>query len=53
MAEIALDCPRVVAIICELVAARVAEHRDIEVTDAEGEDRPLVSQAFCSALPVA
>jgi len=28
-------------------------HRDIEVTDAEGEDRPLVSQAFCSALPVA
>jgi len=28
-------------------------HRDIEVTDATGEDRPLVSQAFCSALPVA
>ena len=28
-------------------------HRDIEVTDASGEDRPLVSQAFCSALPVA
>ena len=28
-------------------------HRDVEVTDAEGEHRPLVSQAFCSALPVA
>jgi hypothetical protein len=28
-------------------------HRDIEVTDATGKDRPLVSQAFCSALPVA
>jgi len=28
-------------------------HRDIEVTDADGEHRPLVSQAFCSALPVA
>jgi hypothetical protein len=28
-------------------------HRDVEVTDASGEDRPLVSQAFCSALPVA
>ena len=28
-------------------------HRDVEVTDAAGEDRPLVSQAFCSALPVA
>jgi hypothetical protein len=27
-------------------------HRDVEVTDAEG-DHPLVSQAFCSALPVA
>ena len=27
-------------------------HRDVEVTDAEGEHRPLVSQAFCSALPV-
>jgi hypothetical protein len=27
-------------------------HRDVEVTDAEG-DCPLVSQAFCSALPVA
>jgi hypothetical protein len=28
-------------------------HRDVEVTDAIGEKRPLVSQAFCSALPVA
>jgi hypothetical protein len=28
-------------------------HRDVEVTDARGEPRPLVSQAFCSALPVA
>jgi hypothetical protein len=27
-------------------------HWDVE-TDAEGEHRPLVSQAFCSALPVA
>lgn len=28
-------------------------HRDVEVTDAAGPDRLLVSQAFCSALPVA
>jgi hypothetical protein len=28
-------------------------HRDVEVTDVAGEHRPLVSQAFCSALPVA
>ncbi len=28
-------------------------HRDVEVTDVEEEHRPLVSQAFCSALPVA
>jgi hypothetical protein len=28
-------------------------HHDVEVTDATGEKRPLVSQAFCSALPVA
>jgi hypothetical protein len=27
-------------------------HRDVEVSDAAGERRPLVSQAFCSALPV-
>jgi hypothetical protein len=25
----------------------------VEVTDAEDERRPIVSQAFCSALPVA
>ena len=28
-------------------------HRNVEVTDAPGERRPFVSQAFCSALPVA
>ena len=28
-------------------------HWDVEVTDASGEHRPVVSQAFCSALPVA
>ncbi len=28
-------------------------HRDVEVTEAAGPDRPRVSQAFCSALPVA
>ena len=32
---------------------RIGIHRDVEVTDAQGEHRPLVSQAFCSALPVA
>jgi hypothetical protein len=32
---------------------RIGIHRDVEVTDTEGERRPLVSQAFCSALPVA
>jgi hypothetical protein len=26
-------------------------HRDVEVTEAAGQHRPLVSQAFCSALP--
>jgi hypothetical protein len=31
----------------------IGVHRDVEVTDAAGEPRPLVSQAFCSALPVA
>jgi hypothetical protein len=31
----------------------VGIHRDVEVTDAVREHRPLVSQAFCSALPVA
>lgn len=28
-------------------------HRDVEATEATGPDRPRVSQAFCSALPVA
>jgi len=32
---------------------RIGLHRDVEVTDAVGEMRPIVSQAFCSALPVA
>jgi hypothetical protein len=32
---------------------RIGMHRDVEVTDTEGERRPLVSQVFCSALPVA
>ena len=31
---------------------RVGMHQDVEVTDAEGPNRPLVSQIFCSALPV-
>jgi hypothetical protein len=31
----------------------IGAHSDVEVTDAGGENRPLVSQAFCSALPVA
>ena len=32
---------------------RIGVHRDVEVTDADGPQRPIVSQAFCSALPVA
>lgn len=32
---------------------RIGLHSDVEVTDATGDNRPLVSQAFCSALPVA
>jgi hypothetical protein len=32
---------------------RIGIHRDVEVTDSEGDHRPLVSQAFGSALPVA
>jgi protein-tyrosine phosphatase len=31
----------------------VGVHPDVEVTDADGENRPLVTQVFCSALPVA
>jgi hypothetical protein len=32
---------------------KIGIHRDVEVTQAKGPHRPLVSQAFCSALPVA
>jgi hypothetical protein len=32
---------------------RIGIHSEVEVTDADGEHRPVVSQAFCSALPVA
>lgn len=32
---------------------RIGIHRDVEVTEADGPDRPRVSQSFCSALPVA
>jgi hypothetical protein len=31
----------------------VGIHSDVEVTDGEGSDRPLVTQIFCSALPIA
>lgn len=34
-------------------ALRIGLHWDVEVTDAPGPVRPTVSQAFCSALPVA
>jgi hypothetical protein len=32
---------------------RIGFHSDVEVTDADGSERPQVSQAFCSALPIA
>jgi len=32
---------------------RIGVHHDVEVTDADGFQLPIVSQAFCSALPVA
>ena len=32
---------------------RIGIHRDVEVTEVAGPDRPRVSQSFCSALPVA
>jgi hypothetical protein len=32
---------------------RIGVHWDVEVTDDPGQARPIVSQAFCSALPVA
>jgi protein-tyrosine phosphatase len=31
---------------------RIGLHRDIEVTDGLEQNRPVVSQAFCSALPI-
>lgn len=31
----------------------VGVHRDVEVTDHDGNDPPTVTQVFCSALPVA
>ena len=31
---------------------RIGVHRDVEVTDTDLEPGPIVSQAFCSALPV-
>lgn len=31
----------------------IGVHRDVEVTEVAAPDRPKVSQAFCSALPVA
>ena len=34
-------------------ALRIGLHQDVEATEAPGPNRPLVSQAFCSALPVA
>jgi len=35
------------------VQLRVGLHSDVEVSDAQGVDRPSVSQVFCSALPIA
>lgn len=32
---------------------RIGVHSDVEVTDSDQTRKPLVSQAFCSALPVA
>jgi hypothetical protein len=34
-------------------ALQIGVHRNVEVTDVRGTSRRLVSQAFCSALPVA
>jgi hypothetical protein len=34
-------------------ALRIGVHWDVEVTDGREAERPTVSQAFCSALPVA
>ena len=46
----ALDEPALDALRARL---RIGAHRDVEVTDTDGPARPVVSQAFCSALPVA
>ncbi len=32
---------------------RIGLHKDVEVTEVRGPERPQVSQAFCAALPVA
>jgi hypothetical protein len=32
---------------------RIGLHRDVDVTEVAGSDRPQVTQSFCSALPVA
>ena len=32
---------------------RIGVHRDVEVTDGDGAPRQFVTQAYCSALPVA
>src|SRR5262249_32275241 len=32
---------------------QIGVHQDVEATEGEGPIRPIVSQAFCSALPVA
>jgi hypothetical protein len=36
-----------------LAKLRIGLHSDVEVTDGTSAPRPVVSQAFCSALPVA
>ena len=58
----ALCTPEGLALITELLATEADEvrgmlaiglHRDVEVTDVPAARRHVVSQAFCSALPVA
>jgi hypothetical protein len=38
---------------CAACMLRIGLHHDVEVTDSDDPQRPVVSQAFCSALPVA
>jgi hypothetical protein len=45
-----LDHARLDVLRCRL---GIGLHRDVEVTEGAGSRRPVVSQAFCSALPVA